>query len=170
MWAPRIAVASTLVFTAIILELSVLSRLPLPVATPDLVLLVVVALGLAWGPLPGSVVGFCSGLALDLVPPADHTIGRWALVLSAVGYLAGLAQDAVERSAFLPVLVVAVLAAGAGVLYAATGALIGDPRVDWQRVVQVVPTAVLYDVLLSPFVVFAVFRLAHRVEPETTHT
>ena len=39
-----------------------------------------------------------AGLVLDLVPPADHEVGRWALVLTLVGYLAGLARDETRRS------------------------------------------------------------------------
>ena len=38
--------------------------------------------------------------------------GRWALVLTLVGYLAGLARDQTRRSAFVPLVVVAVAGAG----------------------------------------------------------
>ena len=59
----------------------------------------------------GLVCGFAAGLAADLVPPADHEVGRWALVLTLVGYLAGLGRDSSRRSAFVPLVVVAVAAA-----------------------------------------------------------
>ena len=52
---------------------------------PDLVLLVVVAAGLAYGSELGLVLGFGAGLLLDLAPPADHYAGRWALALMVVG-------------------------------------------------------------------------------------
>jgi hypothetical protein len=32
-----------------------------------------------------AVLGFVAGLLLDLVPPADHEAGRWALALVVVG-------------------------------------------------------------------------------------
>ena len=35
------------------------------------------------------VLGFGGGLLLDLVPPADHVAGRWALALLVAGYLSG---------------------------------------------------------------------------------
>src|SRR5262249_59068329 len=44
-------------------------------------------------------------------------------------------------------------------LYALVGVIFGDPDVSWQAVRQVLPAAVFYDLLLSPFVLYAVARL-----------
>jgi rod shape-determining protein MreD len=160
-----VAVAVGLVLLALVVELAVLSRLPLPGATPALVLLVVVSLALLHGPTFGVGVGFGAGLALDLLPPSDHAVGRWALVLCLVGYLAGLAEDEVERSAWVPVAVAGAASALSVLLFAGVGALFDDPRISPVVVLDVLPTAVLYDVILSPFVVFAVFTLVRRAEP-----
>ena len=121
------------------------------------------AVGVAWA---AALVGFGAGLAIDLVPPADHEIGRWALVLALIGYAAGLTAGPARRSAFLPVLVVAVAAGASVLMYAGVGALISDPQVTWVAVTELVPTAVLYAVVMSPFVVSTVLALVHRVEPE----
>ena len=80
------------------------AALPLPGATPDLLLLVMMAL--AWcGALAGRPrSASLPGLLLDLVPPAD---GPWAcapLIVCLVGWIAGLAADAVERSALVVLL------------------------------------------------------------------
>ena len=49
------------------------------------------------------------------------------------------------------------LGAAAGeVLYALTGLIFGDPDITWQAVRQVLPAAVTYDLLISPFVLYAV--------------
>lgn len=165
--ATRSALAVAMVIVAVALQVTLLSRLPLPGATPDLVLVTVVALALAHGPGFGLTTGFGAGLAIDLVPPADHEIGRWALVLAVLGYAAGLVAGESRRSAFLPVLVVAAAAGASVLLYAGVGALISDPQVTWVAVTALVPTAVLYAVVLSPFVVSAVLALVQRVEPET---
>ena len=64
-------------------------------------------------------------------------------------------------------MVVVAVAAGASVLmYAGVGALISDPQVTWVAVTALVPTAVVYAVVMSPFVVAAVLALVRRVEPE----
>src|SRR5215210_692170 len=165
--ATRAALAAAVVLLAIALQLTFLTRLGLPGATPDLVLVAVVALALAHGPGFGLVTGFAAGLMVDLVPPADHEIGRWALVLALLGYAAGMARSENRRSAFVPVLVVAVAAGASVLLYAAVGAVIDDPQVTWVAVSALVPSAVLYAVVLSPFVVSAVLALVRRVEPET---
>jgi rod shape-determining protein MreD len=164
--AGRVLFAVLLLVAALAVQLAVLSRLPLPGATPDLVLLAVVSLALANGPGFGLVCGFAVGLATDLVPPADHAVGRWALVLTLVGYFAGLAQGETRRSAFVPLFVVALSAAASVLLYAGLGALIDDPHVTWAAVSEILPTAVLYCVVLSAFVVPAVLRLADRFEPD----
>lgn len=162
----RVLLATVLLGSAVVLQTVVLSRLPLPGATPDLVLLVVIGLALVQGPASGLVTGFAGGLLLDLVPPADGAVGRWALVLCLAGLVAGRYADSVERSAFLPLVLVASLSAATVLLYAGLGWLLGDPRVTLPALGRVLPTAVLYDVLLTPFVVPVVMALARRVEPE----
>lgn len=166
MVSPRVLLAAGLVLVALAVQVTVLARLPLPGATPDLLLLVVIGLALANGPGFGLGVGFCAGLAVDLVPPADHEIGRWALVLTLLGYLAGLARDEARRSAFVPLAVVAAAAAASVLLYAGLGALMADSHVTWQAVGRLLPTAVLYDVVLSAFALPVVLAWAARVEPE----
>ena len=165
--ASRAALAVALVIVAVALQVTLLSRLSLPGATPDLVLVLVVALALVHGPGFGLTTGFGAGLVVDLVPPADHEIGRWALVLALLGYAAGMAREETRRSAFVPVLVVAIAAGASVLIYAGLGVLISDPQVTWGAVSELVPTAVLYAVVLSPFVVSAVLALVRRVEPET---
>ncbi len=163
----RTVLAGVLLVVAAIVQVSVLSRLPLPGATPDLVLLVVIGLALAAGPTSGAVSGFFGGLLLDAMPPADGALGRWALVLCLAGWAAGRMQDAAERSAFVPLLIVAVLAPATLLAYAGLGLMLGDPRVTAEAVVASLPAATLYDVLLAPFVVPLVGGLCRRVEPRS---
>jgi rod shape-determining protein MreD len=164
--AGRVALATGLLLSALAVQVTVLTRLPLPGATPDLVLLVVVALALAHGPTFGLAAGFGAGLATDLVPPADTTVGRWAFVLTLVGYLAGQAMGETRRSAFVPPFVVAGAAAASVLLYAGLVALMSDTHISWLAVSEILPTAVLYDVILSAFVVPAVLVLVGKVEPD----
>lgn len=162
----RVLLAVALVVVAAALQVTVLARLPLPGATPDLLLLVVVGLALAYGPGFGLAAGFGAGLAADLAPPADHEVGRWALVLTLIGYLAGMARDESRRSAFVPLVVVAVAGAASVLMYAGLGAMMDDPNVTWPAVRDLLPTAVVYDVVLSAFVVPAVLAMARRAEPD----
>ncbi|KAB2339194.1 rod shape-determining protein MreD [Actinomadura rudentiformis] len=163
--AGRNVLTAVVIVAALILQVSVANRLPLPGGvTPDLVLLTVVALALVNGSLTGLVAGFCAGLAADIIPPADHTIGRYALVYCLIGHVCGLASDEMDRQSLVPFFAVAAGALVATVLYAATGMLLGDPRASWTIVTRIVPLQVLYDVMASPFVVWAVLRVTRRFE------
>ncbi|WP_019630380.1 rod shape-determining protein MreD [Actinomadura atramentaria] len=157
--------AALVLVVALVLQVSVANRLPLPGGvTPDLVLLTVVALALVYGSLTGVVVGFCAGLASDIIPPADHTIGRYALVYCLIGYLCGMAATEMDRRSVVPFVAVAVGALAGTLLYAITGMLLGDPRASWTIVARMVPLQVFYDVVASPFVVWAVLRVTRRYE------
>lgn len=85
----RAVLAGLLVLFAVVLQTSVLPLLAGGALLPHLCLLVVVAVGLSAGETPGAVAGFAAGLTLDLVPPADGLVGRWALALALAGFLAG---------------------------------------------------------------------------------
>ena len=100
----RMLLSVTLVVVALVIQVSVLARLQLPGATPDLLLLVVLGLAFVYGHVSGALIGFGAGLLADLAPPADHAAGRYALVLCLIGYLAGLArpENGQLKSAFTP--------------------------------------------------------------------
>jgi rod shape-determining protein MreD len=155
----RAAVSGGLLLAAILIQLTVLNNLRLPGgAGPDLVLVVVVAVALTGGPVEGMLGGFCAGLALDVAPPAIHLVGQYALVFCLVGYGCGLLGVSLEHSAWLPIGVVAVGSAVGEGLYALTGMIFGDADITWTAIRHTLPASVVYDVLLSPFVLYAVAR------------
>lgn len=162
----RILLSATLVVVALVIQVTVLARLQLPGAVPDLMLLVVLALALVYGHTGGCLVGFGAGLLTDLAPPADHAVGRYALVLSVIGYLAGLAkpESGKLRTATGPLAVVVAAAAGTTLLYAGVGVLVSDNSAEHVGLGSLILTAALYDLLLAPFTVPTVMWLARRAE------
>ena len=98
MWIRQTLVCGSIVILAVMLQLTVLSRLGLPGATPDVVVVAVVALALAYGPVTGAVVGFAAGLVLALTPPADGVVGVQALIFLAIGFLTGAVIDPRDRT------------------------------------------------------------------------
>jgi rod shape-determining protein MreD len=156
----RVMLATGTILAAVLVQVTVLNNVPFPGGSgPDLVLVAVVALALAGGPREGAVIGFAAGLALDIAPPASGLLGQSALVFCLVGYGCGRLRVALERSAWLPLAGVALGAAAGEALYALVGLIFGDPEVSWLAVRQVLPAAVTYDLLLSPFVLYAVALL-----------
>jgi rod shape-determining protein MreD len=164
----RMLLSTTLVVVALVIQVSVLARLQLPGAVPDLVLLTVIGLAMVYGHLAGAFIGFGAGLLADLAPPADHAAGRYALVLCLIGYLAGLARPETGRlrSATVPMLVVVATAIGSTLLYAGVGALVGDTAARHVGLGGLLFTAVLYDLLLAPFTVPFIMALARRSDPD----
>jgi rod shape-determining protein MreD len=156
----RVLISCVLVAVALIAQLTIINRLALPGgAGPDLVLLAVVALALTSGPVPGMLTGFFAGLALDIAPPASHTIGQYALVFCLVGYTCGRLAALGEASPALYVAFSAAAAAVGAALHAALGIMLSDPQVTWSAVRHVLPPSLAYDVILSPFILYAVVRL-----------
>ncbi|MFF9150688.1 rod shape-determining protein MreD [Streptomyces sp. NPDC014846] len=162
----RILLSSALIVVALVIQVSVLARLHLPGAVPDLLLLTVLGLAMVYGHVGGALVGFGAGLLADLAPPADHAAGRYALVLCVIGYLAGLVKPESGRlkSATGPMAVVVAAAVGSTLLYAGVGALVGDTAARHVGLTGLLISAALYDLLLAPFVVPGIMWLARKAD------
>jgi rod shape-determining protein MreD len=159
----RAVISVVVVAVTVVLQLTIVNRIAFPGgAGPDLVLLVVAALALAGGPMAGVLTGFLAGLALDVAPPGSHFTGQYALVFCLVGYFCGLLADDGSgdaeqgHTALFEIVVTATGAVCGEVLLALLGVMLSDPRVTWPAITNVLPAAVAYNVLLCPFVLYAV--------------
>jgi len=150
---------------AVVLQVAVFSALSFDGVVPNLALLVVVAAALVRGAEFAAVLGFLSGLAVDLAPPADHVAGRWALALVVVGYLAGRVRHDAGTSALAAVLTVAACSFVGTSVFALSGLVLDDPGVAVGDALKVIPVAVIYDVLVTPFVLPLMMRLFRRMQP-----
>jgi rod shape-determining protein MreD len=174
--AVRWAVTAALVVMALVLQVSFFphiapDRLGHGVV-PNLCLLVVVGAALVRGPESAAVLGFVTGVLLDLAPPADHVAGRWALALVVVGYVAGRMRpesaagvDGAKPSAMAVVATVAASSFVGTSIYALSGLVLQDPVVSVGDLLPVILASVFWDVLLTPFVLPPVMRLFAVLEP-----
>jgi rod shape-determining protein MreD len=156
----RALVSVVLLAVALVLQLTFVNRLPLPGAGgPDLMLMLVVALGLCSSPAIGAVTGFGVGLCLDIAPPGSYLIGEYALVFCLIGYLCGRLRGVLNQSAVLTIVTAMAAAAVGEGLYAALGLAVSDPQVSWRTVQQVLPTSAIYDAAVTPFLFYLVMRV-----------
>jgi rod shape-determining protein MreD len=147
---------------SVVLTTTVFSQLALPGATPDAVLVTVVAIGLAGGVRWGAAAGFTGGLLMDLAPPAVVPIGSTAFVMCVVGAACGFWGLRPMRGVTTTLLLVAGSAILAQGLRALLGLMVRDGRVDIASTPELAITGALYAVVLAPFVipiVAAMFRL-----------
>ena len=161
----RGGILAVLVVVAVVLQIAAFSYLSFDGVVPNLALLVVVAAALVRGPDFAATLGFFAGLAVDLAPPADHVAGRWALALVVVGYVAGRVRQDAGTSAVAAVVTVAASSFVGTSIFALSGMLLHDPAVPVAEALAVIPVAVVYDVLLTPFVLPLAMRLFRRIEP-----
>jgi rod shape-determining protein MreD len=158
---PRLKAPLT-VLLALLLHTLVLSRLRVAGVTPDLMLLLAVAGGITGGPERGAVLGFVSGLVIDLF--LQTPLGLSALVFSVVGYAVGTVHTGVLRSAWwIPVLTALVASAAGEALYALSGTVVGQPRLVTVRLLVIVGVVGLLNAVLAPLAVRVVgWSLASR--------
>ena len=166
----RMAAAFLVVSLALVLQVSLFPHFAWQGIVPNLCLLVVVGAALTRGPQFAVLLGFLAGVALDLAPPADHVAGRWALALVVVGYVAGRVRQEVKPTAIAVVATVAASSFIGTSVFAITGLLLQDPSLDVSQLLQVILVAVLWDVLLTPFVLPPVMTMFNRLQPERATT
>jgi rod shape-determining protein MreD len=158
------------VVVALVVQVSLFPHLAWHGIVPNLCLLVVVAAALTVEAPFALILGFTAGLTLDLAPPADHIAGRWALALTIAAFLAARVRQDVKPTALAVVGTVAAASFVATSLFALTGVLLSDPTMSITGLLEVVLVAVVWDVLLTPFVLPPLMRLFARLSPQWATT
>lgn len=149
---------------AVLVQPTVVGVLELPLGGPALPAIAVACVALVVGPSAGGVAGFATGLVADLY--SDHVIGRLAMVLCLVGYLVGLLRLEARRSVVVPIAAVAGAGVASALLFAGTGVLVDDSRAGGATLATSVLSALVYAVVLTPFLFPLVARIA-RPRPRT---
>jgi rod shape-determining protein MreD len=157
-----ILVASTpvrvglLVLLAVVLQISGLAHLRVFGINADLIPLLVGAAALYAGAIPGAMIGFFTGLALDLA--LGQQLGVSSLVLTVVGWFVGLYHDRRDTSHGLlpiPVAVAATIGYAAGT--AAVNYMLDLEAAVSLLVLQAIALTALFNLLIA-LPVFAVVR------------
>ncbi len=164
--ARQAMIIGSAIFIAVIVELTLLSRLGLPGATPDLVVVTIVALALAYGPLPGAIAGFSAGILMGLAPPFDGILGVQAILFTIVGLITGAVVDPRDRSVPVIMGMVGLSTGGVVLLNALLLAVLSGERVVWDTVPGLALTGALYGLILAPLVVPGIGRIVRTLTPE----
>jgi rod shape-determining protein MreD len=146
-----------LVLAAVVLQISGFAEIAVLGGGLDIVPLVVAAVALYGGSVPGSIAGFSCGLLLDLAIGAD--VGVSALVLTGVGYWVGRFREIRDPGHGLtpiPVAAAATLGYGAGI------AVVSFMLSVDAEVSALVFRHMIMEALLNALIALPVFALTRR--------
>jgi rod shape-determining protein MreD len=136
------------VFVAALLQVVIVSSLVVQGGAPDLLLVVIVALGLLRGSVPGAVLGFLGGLVVDVVTLG--TLGVTSLILTLAGFWAGRYAETTVRSRRLaPVIAVGTITALVGAFGYVLHYLLDEQVVASHALLTALVPALLLNVALA---------------------
>jgi rod shape-determining protein MreD len=147
-----------LVLLAVVLQISGFSQMRLLGGYIDLIPLVVAAAAIYSGSVAGSIVGFCTGLLIDLA--LGQNLGATSLVLTALGYGVGRYRDLRDPAhGLMPIPVAAAATFG----YLAAVAAVSFMLEIGASVSPLVLREAIITVLLNVAVALPFFALVRRV-------
>jgi rod shape-determining protein MreD len=154
------------VLLTLVVQQALLVHLRVAGAHPDVVFLLAVAAGYVAGPALGPVIGFCSGLASDLLLPTPF--GMSALVGAVLAYCVAVVTSSLVRSSLALQFVTGAGGTAAGLcLYAALGAVLGYPKMlELELVPALVVSTPVAAVLAVPAIGLLRWALTDRTAGE----
>ena len=143
------------------LQYAVFNQFRLADVSADLLLVVAIAAGINAGAERGAVVGFVSGLCLDLMVVTPFGLGAISGLVA--GVVAGRLEAATVHSARWLTMTIAVLSSGAGVLtFVISGSLLGRSEMWSLRVLEVIAIVGISSAIL----VFPMIRACRWADPD----
>ncbi len=166
MWARQVIILVATFFIAFLVQNTFLGRLGLPGSTPDLILVSVIAVALAYGSSVGMIYGFAAGILVDFAPSTEGVIGVNALLFMAAAYFAGRLLDPRDRT--VPLLIGLTSATVAAVILArgVVDSVLGQPTVVWGNMAGLMLSGAIYAAFLTPIVVMPVMWVVKKFTPE----
>jgi rod shape-determining protein MreD len=156
---------AALVAAVVVVQVGIVSEVPVFGVNADVTPLLVAFVGLLCGSMTGAVVGFVVGLLIDLA--LFQTLGLTSLIFTLIGYWAGRLRELRDpQAALTPLLVGAAAAAAALIGYSLMEFMLGvDAPVSLELLRQIV-VGIIVDSILAPFVWVIVRRALDSALPE----
>jgi rod shape-determining protein MreD len=142
-----------------LIQTALISTIPLPFFGPDLFLLLLFALMLQLPGLDGVIVAFGAGLLLDLAPPVDGPVGKWALVLTLVALaLTPLAENVQSGAPMAALGVIALATSGTIALSYVVSSILGEARLEPGILLSTILGITIWNIVFAPWVMMMVRR------------
>lgn len=161
----RFARLALLLVFLVLVQTAVLPYIRVADVVPDLALVATIAIAYQEGPEVGAIFGFAAGLAMDLF--LQTPLGLSALAFALTGYLIGVVQGALVRTAWWVAPVLGSLGGIlGGLLFVGIGALVGQEQLFTLRSLRIVALAGVFDAVVAPLV-FPLAGFAARGRPRS---
>lgn len=146
-----IARIATLVVLVVFVQIGVVSELPVFGVSADLSPLLVAFAGYLCGATTGAIIGFATGLLVDLA--LVQTLGVSSLIFTVIGYWAGRTRELRDpQGALIPLLIGVSAAAISMIGYSVIEFLLGvDAPVSWELLRQIVFGVLIDGAVSLPF-------------------
>ena len=125
----RVGFSSTLLLFFFIVQESAISKINFPISGFSLYLCVVLGLMALENRFGAISFGFIAGIVLDFSPSSDSPFGKWALILTLIGYLFSRNRESIGDFTERPIAFVLLVTAGATialVMFLVFGIILGE--------------------------------------------
>jgi len=143
----RILWAAAVLIAAVALQTTLFDDLRLLGSGPALTMLVLMAVGRHMREQPALLLGFGSGLLLDLL--SESPLGLWALVHTIVIFVVLRFRDRTEDDPLILAFGIFVLTAGALTLFAILGTIFGEKTLADAGIVKKIVLPAAYNTILA---------------------
>jgi len=154
MFTRQIAVAAPIFFLIYLLQESVISQFRLPGGGFSILMIFALTWAVLSEPEVAAVIGFASGILMDLSQSAAGPFGQWTLIMLLAGYAisyVGYGDDNVHANAIGIIFFVVIANLLVEISYVASGALLGVSAGSISQVLLTLCGMTAWVLLVSPF-------------------
>ena len=158
----RVGFSSALLLFFFIVQESAVSKINFPIAGFSLYLCVVLGLMALEDRFGAISFGFIAGIVLDFSPSSDSPFGKWALILTLIGYLFSRNRESIGDFTERPIAFILLVTAGATislVMFLAFGVILGENNGSMLNNLKTVFGNALWTLLFSSILLPAIVKL-----------
>ena len=149
----RAGINAIFLFIIFVLQEAAISKINLPITGFSLYLATLLGLMALEERFGAIVLGFIGGLILDLSPSVDSPMGKWAFILTLVGYLFATNREAIGDFTTGPVAFILFISVGAALTllaYLGLGVILGENNGTFGHNLVAVIGNSLWTLLFAP--------------------
>ncbi len=158
----RVGFSSALLLFFFIVQESAVSKINFPIAGFSLYLCVVLGLMALEDRFGAISFGFIAGIVLDFSPSSDSPFGKWALILTIIGYLFSRNRESIGDFTERPIAFILLVTAGATislVMFLVFGVILGENNGSMLNNLKTVFGNALWTLLFSSILLPVIVKL-----------